>query len=434
MKKALVLGGGGSKGAYEIGVWKALDELNIKFDLVCGTSIGAMIGVLYTQHDYQRAYDLWNTIEVEDVIKHGVSFDKDIELLLSQKEKYSDLFNSYIKNKGVDISPFIDTITPLYNQKAFFDSEIDYACMCVNFSKRKPQAFHKSTMDKEKVLDYVIASGSCFPAFPMKEIDGDLFIDGGYYDNIPIELARSLGAEQIVAVDLKPIEKKQIYEPNKDVVYIQPYVTLGSFLLFDHNRIQRNIQLGYQDTMKKYHQFIGTIYTFSKYDLKTIEYWNLYFKESLQYFEELLEKENSVNMVERVSQYRADKVLEPYKNYEYPYFAILEEIAFLCDLTDMGIWKFSIFVKKILNIVEKHKSIFKKFRSHYFSISEIISYLKNESELDVICFIYQLLKDSQIEENEKLKSIKAIRIVCNEIFIKAFILYVLNNKMVQYIK
>lgn len=46
MKRALVLGGGGAKGAYEIGVWKALNELGEQFDLVCGTSIGALIGAM----------------------------------------------------------------------------------------------------------------------------------------------------------------------------------------------------------------------------------------------------------------------------------------------------------------------------------------------------------------------------------------------------
>ncbi len=434
MRKALVLGGGGSKGAYEIGVWKALDELNIKFDLVCGTSIGAMIGVLYTQHDYQKAYDLWNHLEIDDVIKYGISLDKDMELLLSQKEKYGDLFNSYIKNKGVDISPFIDTITPLYNKQAFFDSEIDYACMCVNFTKRKPESFHKLTMNREQVLNYVIASGSCFPAFPMKEINGDFYIDGGYYDNVPIELARSLGAEQIVAVDLKPIEKKQIQDHGEDVIYIQPFVTLGSFLYFDHDRIHRNMQLGYQDTMKKFHQFLGTIYTFSKYDLKTIEHWNTYFEESLHYFEELLEKDESINMIEKVSQYRIDQALEPYRNYEYPYFAILEETAYLCDLTDIGIWKFSVFAKNIFNIVEKHVSIIKKFKSHNFTISDVLYSLKNENELNIICFIYDLLKDNRVEEKEKIKTIKAIRVVFNELFIKAYILYALNNKMGKYIK
>lgn len=46
MKRVLVFGGGGSKGAYEIGVWKALDELGLHFDAVCGTSIGALIGTM----------------------------------------------------------------------------------------------------------------------------------------------------------------------------------------------------------------------------------------------------------------------------------------------------------------------------------------------------------------------------------------------------
>ena len=68
MKKALVLGGGGSKGAYEIGVWKALDELDQHFDIVCGTSIGAMIGVLYVQQEYDKAYELWSNLTIDDVM------------------------------------------------------------------------------------------------------------------------------------------------------------------------------------------------------------------------------------------------------------------------------------------------------------------------------------------------------------------------------
>ena len=58
MKRALVLGGGGSKGAYELGVWRALDELGISFDIVTGTSIGAMIGAMYVQKQYERCLAL----------------------------------------------------------------------------------------------------------------------------------------------------------------------------------------------------------------------------------------------------------------------------------------------------------------------------------------------------------------------------------------
>ena len=54
----------------------------------------------------------------------------------------------------------------------------------------------------------------------MKEIEGEHFVDGGYYDNVPIELARSMGAQQIVAVDLKSVGKRKIHRPQKDVIYI----------------------------------------------------------------------------------------------------------------------------------------------------------------------------------------------------------------------
>ena len=61
--KALVLAGGGSKGAYEMGVWKALRRLHMKFDIVTGTSIGALNGALVVQGSYYRGKRLWLTTD-----------------------------------------------------------------------------------------------------------------------------------------------------------------------------------------------------------------------------------------------------------------------------------------------------------------------------------------------------------------------------------
>ena len=55
MKRALVLSGGGAKGSYQYGVWKALRKLNIKFDIVTGTSIGAVNGAMIVLGDYKKA-------------------------------------------------------------------------------------------------------------------------------------------------------------------------------------------------------------------------------------------------------------------------------------------------------------------------------------------------------------------------------------------
>ena len=87
MKRALVLGGGGSKGAYELGVWRALDELGISFDIVTGTSIGAMIGAMYVQKQFERCLGLWEQLSVDDIIANGVNLDMDIELLMSCKRE-----------------------------------------------------------------------------------------------------------------------------------------------------------------------------------------------------------------------------------------------------------------------------------------------------------------------------------------------------------
>ena len=78
--KALVLSGGGSKGSYQIGVWKALKELNMKFDIVTGTSVGALNGVMYVQNDYKKALNIWKKINLkvlfgEDAIESTNNFE-----------------------------------------------------------------------------------------------------------------------------------------------------------------------------------------------------------------------------------------------------------------------------------------------------------------------------------------------------------------------
>jgi len=67
MKTALVLSGGGVRGSYQIGVWKALEELNVKCDIVTGTSIGSINGALYTQGSLDLAISWWGNIDYNTV-------------------------------------------------------------------------------------------------------------------------------------------------------------------------------------------------------------------------------------------------------------------------------------------------------------------------------------------------------------------------------
>lgn len=80
MKRAIVLSGGGSKGAYQIGVWRALRKLNISYDIVTGTSVGALNAALFVQQDYWRGLWLWFNMDFK------VVFDEKIDADYSTKE------------------------------------------------------------------------------------------------------------------------------------------------------------------------------------------------------------------------------------------------------------------------------------------------------------------------------------------------------------
>ena len=74
MKRALVLCGGGSLGSYEIGAWRFLREKGMTFDIVTGTSIGAINGALVVTGEFEKAETLWNTVEADHVINNGINF------------------------------------------------------------------------------------------------------------------------------------------------------------------------------------------------------------------------------------------------------------------------------------------------------------------------------------------------------------------------
>ena len=85
--RGLVLEGGGAKGAYHIGAYKALKEMGVEIDGVAGTSVGALNGAMIAQEDIDRAYELWNNMTYSRVINAN---DEDIEKIKKGK----------LKNKG----------------------------------------------------------------------------------------------------------------------------------------------------------------------------------------------------------------------------------------------------------------------------------------------------------------------------------------------
>lgn len=263
MKYALVLAGGGSKGAYETGCIKALQELGYNFDIVTGTSIGALNGLLVVQKDYNALYNLWDTMTINDVLKDPIYLDFSFESMISQTNLIKPFFKSYLNEKGADISPLKNILYKLYDNKKAFASNIDYGIVTVKYPKLSPLEITKKEMQDNEPIEYAIASASCFPAFPIHHIGKQGYIDGGYYDNLPISLAIKMGADKIIAIELNQEPTHEHFVSREHITLIRPSYNLGGFLDFDRKVLDWRIRLGYYDTLKTFNKLMGYRFIFN---------------------------------------------------------------------------------------------------------------------------------------------------------------------------
>lgn len=263
MTRAIVLSGGGSQGAYQIGVWKALRKLHIKYDIVAGTSVGAINGAFMVQKDYFKTLWMWYNLDFSLV--YNEKLEKDYNIPDGKIEILKIYAKNILFNSGMDIKPLEDNLKRLLNLNKFYKSKINYGLVTVGLPNFKPITLTKREIPKEELKDYIIASATCFPVFKKKKIGESSFIDGGYHDNLPINLAINMGATEVIAVDLHTIGiKKKVENKNIKIITISPRNKLGSFLVFNLNMARRNIRFGYNDTMKVFKKLDGDKYTFKK--------------------------------------------------------------------------------------------------------------------------------------------------------------------------
>ena len=120
MKKAICFAGGGSKGAYQLGAWKALEELGESFDIATGTSIGSINAAFYVQQSIERAQELWFNLEADTVMVNGINLEKSFQSVYHQREQLVPFLKTYIHSKGADVSPFHNNIQKYFDPEAFF--------------------------------------------------------------------------------------------------------------------------------------------------------------------------------------------------------------------------------------------------------------------------------------------------------------------------
>ena len=269
MKKGLVLEGGGTKGAYQIGAYKALRELGIKFTGIAGTSIGALNGALIAQDDFDAMEDIWINYDYKsfmNIDEDTYERYKNIEMKTKNFYDVVDLINKARKKQGIDITPLRKLVSEKIDEDKIRKSNMDFGITTAYWDgKIYPKLLYIEDIPKGKLVDYLIASAS-LPIFELDKLDDKLYLDGMFTDNIPINMLAQRGYDDIVVIRLVDdfLGKMAINKyDNLNLKVIVPSQSLGGSLNKDREHMEENIKLGYFDTMKAYKRYDGVKYFFN---------------------------------------------------------------------------------------------------------------------------------------------------------------------------
>ena len=254
--KALVLAGGGARGSYQVGVWRALMELDWHPQIITGTSVGSLNGAMFVLDQYETARDMWLAIRSKDVMELPEE-NADLSAL-------HQFLRRVVKEGGMDVTPLEEIVERVLDEDALRRSPIRLGLVTVEQKTLKARELPLEEIPEGKVKDYLLASAACFPALRAHTIDGVSYLDGGYRDNMPTALAQKMGAEELVCVDLEGVGITRPNLTGLPTVMVRSYWELGDILHFDPDTAKRNIELGYYDTLRAFGRLRGCAYAIAK--------------------------------------------------------------------------------------------------------------------------------------------------------------------------
>ncbi|TXR53812.1 patatin-like phospholipase family protein [Reinekea thalattae] len=257
----LVLGGGGAKGVYHIGVWQALRELRIPVNAFIGNSIGAIMGAFFAQHDEDKLIEISENIDINSLIQFADEEHSDKGNSLRQSIKYWQAASQkLIQRKGLDTRPIRKLLEQALDEQRIRQSGYDFGITTINVSDLQPRDVFIENMEAGELINYVLASAS-FPGFEQPTIAGKKYIDGGLYDNLPYRMARQRGYRKIILVDISGIGvSRRPKTEGSETIYIKNSIDMGSVFDFSSDFMVQYRQLGYLDTMRVFGKLKGYRY------------------------------------------------------------------------------------------------------------------------------------------------------------------------------
>ncbi len=209
-KVGLVLSGGAARGLAHVGVLKALEEQGIHIDAIAGTSMGAVIGGLYASgYKIDELEKLALSIDWKDALsdapdREDVPFRRkqdDRDFLIKQKLSFRDDGSLGLPLgviQGQNLSLLLESLLAHSSDIRDFDKlPIPFRAVATDIVNGEKVVFRKGH------LPQVIRASMSIPAvFAPVEINGQLLVDGGMVDNIPVDVAREMGVDIVIVVDI----------------------------------------------------------------------------------------------------------------------------------------------------------------------------------------------------------------------------------------
>ena len=268
----IVLEGGGAKGAYQIGAWRALREAGIRIKGAAGTSVGALNGALICMDDFEKAERIWENISYSRVM------DVDDELMdrlrkLSLKNISSlaslnvgELITGAIRvlrDGGFDIAPLRALIDDVVDEEKIRNSDRELYVVTYSISDRHPLIANVKEAPEGGMADLLMASAYLI-GFRQERLGGKYYMDGGGINNVPVDVLLDRGYKDVIVLRIYgygvDTEKKLEVPEGVTLYHVAPRRDLGGLLEFDRRRARRNMLLGYFDGKRMLYGLAGRVY------------------------------------------------------------------------------------------------------------------------------------------------------------------------------
>ena len=353
----LVLEGGGAKGSFQIGAWRALREAGIKIKGVSGVSVGALNGALICMDDPEKAEDIWHNINYSAVM----DFNMNTGSILETAEEIKKL----IKDRGVDITPLKKLLHETVDEEKIRNSHCELFATTFSVSDMKLLNIDVKSASEGKMEEILLAS-AFFPVFKTEKLSGKLYTDGGGFNNVPLDVLVDRGYQDVIVIRIYgpgyDREKKVKIPEGTNIYHIAPREELGGVLEFDKKRSRKNMALGYLEASRLLYGLDGRrYYIYAPYEdpyyfdrmMSELELLKIYLESVLD--EEALAYLDGYRFyTENVFPELARELkLKPDWDYKDMYLAILEELAVTFKISRYRVYKADELAREI------HKSLLK---------------------------------------------------------------------------